>query len=290
LLTATLSNSTIRDTQSSPVGSDGVEIALLGSSEMDLDVTGSVFDGNRTNGLQLLVEGSAVANTVDITGNEFDPGTGIGLGINLAANDAAQMNFNIDNNLRIYSHGGTAVNVVGFGNSTGQGRITNNADIQTNRNGGGGGTGISVGAEDASNFVVDISNNSISNIFQDNGITAFARAGTGRLDATIGNNTVVLQAGLAIPLYGIEVRAQNDNTACANVSNNAVTLGSGSAAFRERTSNPGSTVLLEGFTTTATAVWNGNGNTPLNSVSDSNSGTLGAPAAPGCATVVLPLP
>ena len=193
----------------------------------------------------------------------------------------------INNNPKIYSHGGSAVNVRAFVSSTIEGRIQSNPDIQTNRNGSGGGNGISVGAEDNSTIVVDISNNSVSNIFQDIGIQTFSRSGTGSLDATIASNTVALQGGGAFPLYGIEVRAQNNNTTCANVTSNSVTLGNGIAAFRQRTSNAGSTTLLQGFTVNAVTTWNANGNVPAGSVSSSNNGTL---AGGTCTAPSHPLP
>ncbi len=291
-LTMSVANSTFSDTQSSGFGADGLEVELLGMTTLDLDVTNSTFLRNRTNGIQVIAAGNSVANSVDITGNVIDPVSGIGKAIDLATNNNGQMNFNVISNPTIWSHGGTALNVRAFASSAIAGRIQSNPDIQTNRNGSGGGNGISVGAEDNSTIVVDISNNSVSNIFQDIGIQTFSRSGTGTMDATINNNTIVLQGGGAFPLYGVEVRAQNGNTTCVNVTNNSVTLGNGVAAFRERTSNSGSTVLLQGFVSTSnvtadvTTVWNSS-NTPTGSVSASNNGTVGGGT---CNTPSNPLP
>ncbi len=254
-----------------------------------MSVSGTAFLANRTNAIQVIVADNAIANTINITGNTFDPGTGIGVGIDLAANNSGVMNFNIIGNPTVYSDGGNAINVRGFENASVQGRITNNADIQTDRTPGGasGGNGISVGAEEFATVIVEIDNNTISNIFQDIGIRTFARAGTvARLDATITNNTVILSGGAAFPLFGVEVRAHDANTICVNIANNAVTLGNGTAVFHERTAI-GATVFLQGFDATAANTWIANGNIETAPVLELNDGTL---AAGTCTAVSIPLP
>jgi hypothetical protein len=286
-----VTSSSFNDTQSSGFGADGLEVELHGSSQLDLDVINSNFLRNRTNGIQVAAHDNAVVNSLDITGNTIDPGTGVGKGIDLAAHNSASMNFNVINNPTIYSDAGTAVNARGFATATVQGRIHSNGDIQTDRTAGApsGGSGISVGAEDQSAVTVSVDNNTVVNIAQDMGIQLFARSGTGRLDATVNNNSVTLQDPGLFPQYGIEIRAQDGNTVCANVTNNAVTPGAAAiAAFRQRTSDAGSTVLLQGFSVDATTTWNNNGNTPMGSVSQSNNGAVGAGT---CTTVTHdPLP
>ena len=92
---------------------------------------------------------------------------------------------------------------------------------------------------------------------------------------TISGNTISVDP---FALYDIRVQAGNGggdtNTVCANVANNS-TSGAAIAAFRERTADAGTTVLLQGFNTNANTTWGGNGNTPAGSVSESNNGTLG---------------
>jgi hypothetical protein len=275
-LTMVVSGNNLSETQSSGFGADGLEIALSGSAQLDLDVDNNGFYRNRTVGLQVIAEGNSVANSVDVTNNIFNAGTGIGRGIDLAAASDGQLTFNVIGNPLIWADGGTAVSVRGFGNSMVRGRINNNSDIQTDRTSGGpsGGHGISVGAEDQSDIVVEIKGNSVSNIFQDIGVQAFSRSGTGRLDATVGSNTIALQGGAAFPLYGIELRAQNNNTVCGSITGNSVTLGNGSAVFAEATSNASANVQLQGFNTNAATTWANNGNLPVAPVVESNAGTL----------------
>ena len=273
---------TFQNSNSDDAGADGLEIELLNNTTLDLDVTGSVFSGNNTNGIQVISAGNSIVNSLDIIGNQIDPGTGIGRAIDLNTNNTGTMNFNITGNTRLWSDGGNAVNVTAFAGSSISGRINNNTDIRTDvttTNAQSGGSGVRVAAEEQADIVIEINGNTISNIFQDNGIQVLARAdlnaGTaGRVDATINGNSVTLQAGAAFPLYGIETRAQEANTVCANVVNNAVTLGFGVAAFRARTSAASSTLLLEGFTTDAATTWTNNGNTGT-PVSSSHNGTLG---------------
>jgi hypothetical protein len=291
-LTMTVQNSNM-DNTGATFGADGLEVELLNNTTMDLDVTGSVFSGNRTNGIQVIAAGNSIANSVDITGNNIDPGTGVGLAINLNTNNTGTMNFNVTGNTKLWSDGGTAVNVTAFVNSTMSGRINSNTDIRTDviaANPQSGGSGIRVAAEDASDIVIEIDGNTISNIFQDDGIMVLSRSGVsgtaGRLDATINNNNVTLQAGLAFPLYGIETRAQDFNTICANVTNNSVTVGNGVADFRVRESAATSTVLLQGFNTNAATTWTGNGNTGA-VVSESPAG---AASGGTCTPVTHPVP
>jgi hypothetical protein len=286
-LTMSVSGNNLSEAQSSPFGAAGLEIELSGSAQLDLDVDNNGFYRDRTVGLQIIVQGNAVANSVDVTNNTFNAGNGIGRAVDFAASANGQLTFNFIDNRAIWTHGGTAVNVRGFDNSTVWGRINGNRDIQTNRNGPSGGHGISVGSEDDADVVVSIDNNGVSNIYQDIGIQVFARNGAATVDATVTNNTVALQGGGAFPLYGVEVRAQNSATTCANVSGNSVTLGSGLAVFAEGTSDPGATVQLQGFNTDAATTWNGNSNTPAGPVIEFNAGTL---TTGTCRTVTHPIP
>jgi plastocyanin len=284
-LTATITNSTFSDTQSSGLGADGLEIELRGLSNLNADITGNQFLRNRTNAVQVLAQdsGSDVLS-LDITGNTMDVDGGIGKAIDLAAANGASLTFNVIGNPVLTSDGGTVVNVAGFGSATVEGRINTNADIQTGAMSAG--NGIKVAAEEAAQVVVEIDGNTVSNIYQDNGIQLLSRSGSGRLDVTVNNNGVSLQGGAAFPLYGIETRAQDSNTVCANLTNNSVTPGSALAAFRARTADGGATLYLQGFTVDATTTWTANGNTGA-PVSDNQNGTLGGAT---CTTVSHPLP
>jgi uncharacterized repeat protein (TIGR01451 family) len=270
-LTLTVNNSTFRDTQSSGFGADGLEITSDGSSNTTIDIVNSNFLRNRTNGLQVFSEGTSFVN-VDVTGSTFDRGTGIGIGMDLAADDSATLHFNVIGNPLINSMGSNSINVFSDGSATVQGRINDNPDIQV----GGPGTaglGIKVQANTNSNATVEIDGNTISNIGQDAGIQVISRlGGTGRLDATINDNDITVADPLG--LYDIWVQANDSNTTCANVTNNT-TSAAATAAFRVRTSAAASTVILQGSGATAAAVWSNNGNTPAaGPVSSSHNGTL----------------
>ena len=287
----TVSGSTFRDTQSSMLGADGLELDFFSTATGTIDVTNSSFLRNATKGIQVDSEDTSVVG-IDVTSSTFDPGSGTGIGLDLDSADSAQLSFNVIGNPVIKGNGGTAVNVFAIGTSTIQGRINNNPDIQV----GGSGTsglGIKVDVNGDARGTVEISGNTISNIGFDAGIEAIARlknsgaCGTGctagRLDATISGNTVSVDS---TSLYDVWVQASDDNTTCANVTNNT-TSGSGIVAFRERTAAANSTVLLQGFTTDAATTWNNNGNTPTGSVSASNNGTL---SGGSCSTPSNPMP
>ncbi len=244
----------------------------------------STFLRNRTNGLQVFsLDTSNVS--LDVTGSTFDPDAGLGIGMDLAADDSATLNFNVLNNPLINSDGGSALNVFADGSATVQGRINDNPDIQ----GGGAassGFGIRVAANGDADITIEIDNNAISNIGFDAGIEILSRLGTtGRADATISNNSVTVDATNS--LYDIWLQAQDSNTVCANVANNSAS-GNAVAAFRARTVDAASTVILQGTGITATEVWNNNGNTPTDSVSSSHNGTLTLGNV--CTTVTHPTP
>jgi hypothetical protein len=270
-LNLTVSNSTFRDTQSSGIGADGLEVTSDGASTTTISIDASSFLRNRTNGLQVFSEDTSMVSA-NVTGSTFDRGTGIGIGMDLAAADTATLNFNVIGNPLINSRGSNAINVFADDGATVQGRINNNPNIQA-----GGSTtsgfGIRVQANTNSNVKMEIDNNTISNIGFDAGIQVISRLGsTGRLDATINNNNVTVDAFNS--LYDIWVQAQNSNTTCANVTNNTVS-GAAIAAFRARTVDAASTVILQGSGATAAAVWSNNGNTPAaGPVSSSHNGTL----------------
>ena len=193
-LALTVTDSTFRDTQSSGTGADGLEIISDGGANTTIDIVDSSFLRNRTNGLQVFSEGTSTVS-LDVTGSTFDRDTGIGIGMDLGADDTAVFNFNVVNNPLISANGGSAINVFADGSAVVQGRINNNPNIQA-----GGctapsvctsGFGIRVHANTSSNVKVEIDGNVISNIGWDTGIQVVSRLRgefdppTGRLDATI---------------------------------------------------------------------------------------------------------
>ena len=282
-LDLTVSGSTFSDTQSSGIGADGLEIVSNGGASTTVAIGGSSFLRNRTNGLQVIAADTSIVG-VDVTGSTFDRETGIGIGMDLAATDAATLDFNVIGNPLITSNGGSVINVFADGSPTVQGRINDNPDIQAGGPGSGG-FGIRVAANGDAVVVVEIADNTISNIGFDAGIEILSRLGTtGRADATISGNTVTVDA---TSLYDIWAQAQDSNVVCANVTDNGAS-GAGVAAFRARTVDAGAEIILQGTGASATAVWDDGGNTPAGSVSSSHNGTLTLGGS--CATVSHPTP
>jgi large repetitive protein len=278
VLNLTISNSTFSDTQASGTGADLVFLRANTAANITVNVTGSTFLRPRTAGLSVLAANSGVANA-NITGSTFDPtAPGTGRGVDLSAQNTSTLNFNVNSNTKIYSNGGNAVNVFGIDSAVLQGRINNNADIRV---GGAGtpGTAVATQINNNATLVVEVSGNTITNVGNDRGIHALSTqkpsGAGGRIDATITNNNVTVDG---TSISGIDVQAgasaTDTNETCANVRNNTVNGAAFGVAFKERTGAAGATVYLDGFVTDATTTWNNNGNTPLNSVTSTNVGTL----------------
>jgi hypothetical protein len=298
-------NSIFSDTQSFPAtGGNGLEIKGLASTvTMNVTIHNTKFLRNMTNGLKVVADGvvggaTGSKLTVNVTNCDFDRQGGIGKALDLDADNNGHLKFNVNNNPIMNSGGGAGGIVANFFSDRGaliEGHIRDNPDIQTggagNCNAGSncGGSGIVVQVERWASGIVDIHNNTISNITNDNGIQVFSRArasgdpsgpnplgGTyGKLDVTIDNNTTTVSATAS---YDILTRAgggapSDANTTCANVHHNTASAGSG-FAFWPRTANATSTLILQGFVNDNTTTWNTNSNTPLNSVE-----TFGAPNA-----------
>ena len=286
-LDLTVSNSTFSDSQSSALGADGLEVNANGTAIIDLTIdTASQFLRNRSNGLQVLADGTSVV-AVQSDGSTFDRGAGIGTGVDLSSNFGGALDFDVSDSPKIYGRGGPAFNAFMGGFGITRGRLKDNADIQQ-----GGATdagiGVRINLHDLARGIFEVDGNTVSNIGLDTGIQALARAkgspcGTvctaGRLDAKISANHVTVD-----PLnsgYNLWVQAQEGNTVCGEITGNTAVIGA-LAAFHEQTSNAGATVLLENFTTDAATTWDNNGNTPLGSVISSNLGLL---ADGSCASV-----
>ncbi len=255
--------------------------------------------------------GTAVINA-DIKENTFDPTNAaisphdVGVAIDLTSSDQSDVNFNVlDNNIK--AKGTNAINVFIKDNGYAEGTISGNTVAMQN----GAGAGISVRAEGVTgkaDGVVLITNNTITGVNSDSGISvmSFSR-NSGRVDATINNNSVSLtNGGLNSSFYNIELVAQGlttspDNTntgkVCANVRNNVIPVGGhgdlGVGRIRSgapaTSPGPGTEILLPGTGSTFQQIWENNGNTAANPSEYATSGagnfTYGAPA---CALPDIP--
>ncbi len=278
VLNLSVSGSTFSDTQASGTGAEGLSVRAQTTANVTFNVTTSNFLRLKTVGIFGVSQNTATLNANVKTSN-FDPvAPGIGRGVELTAQGTGVLNFNINDNPKIYSNGGTAVNIFTVDSAVAQGRINNNPDI---RGGGAGSSGSGIVAQVNQNatLAVEISGNTISNIGTDMGIQAFSRLKTsgagGRIDATITNNNVSVSPGATsdIQVQAGAVGSTESNVVCGNIRNNT-TSGASGTAFLEITGSAASSVFLDGFVTSATATWTANGNTPP-LVTESNAGTVG---------------
>jgi hypothetical protein len=289
-LTLNVSNSTLRDSQSSASGNTGLQVRSQGTASMVVNVTNSSFLRIRTHGINAQAINSA-SNDVDVTNSTFDPGTGTMIGMSMEADNTATMVFNIQNNPTIYSRNGPAVNVFGDTSATINGRINDNPDVQVKTNVGSNvGSGIRVNVNKDATARVEIKNNTVNVGSDDAGIdlsgigkvTANPGGATNTLNATVTGNNVTIGA---TSTYGIVILAATNagdtNAICANVGTNAITRNPSSiASFRARVPSAAGFFRLEGFVTDPEATWNAKGNTPVSAggseVSFGGSGTFAA--------------
>jgi hypothetical protein len=289
-LTLNVSGSQFRDSQSSSAGGNGIQARSQGTASMVLNITNNQFLRLRTNGVQATAINSA-SNDVDITNNTFDPNTGTMIGIDLDADNTGNLVFNVQNNPKIYSRNGPAVNVFGDTNAVINGRISNNPDVQVKNNVGSNvGSGIRANLNKDATAKLEIQNNVVNIGSDDAGIdlsaigktTANPGGGTNTLDATVTGNSVTIGA---TSTYGIIIlsatNAADNNALCANVGTNAITRNPSSiASFRARVPSATGFFRMNNFVTNAEATWNAKGNTPISAggseVSFGGSGTFAA--------------
>jgi hypothetical protein len=283
----TVTSSTFGMNQTMPLGADGLEISSFGTSNTTLDIVNSTFIQPKTNGLQVITEGTSFTS-VDVTGSTFDPGPGLAAAMDLVTNASGDMDFNIINNPMIKGKGINIVNVFAFPNSTFEGRINNNTIVHN----GGSGAGVRVTNQGNGNSKIEIKSNNIT-AADDYGITCTSQLGTGRLDATVTNNTVSIAAAGFYAIHAAAGASSSTftNKVCANVANNTTTIDPLSIGnFQARAATASHEIMLQGSGPTVIANWNANTNLPISPpaiISQSGLGTFtfGAtcliPANPG---------
>jgi hypothetical protein len=274
----TVSGSTFGMNQSQPLGADGLEVNSYGASNTTIDITACTFMQPKTNGLQVITEGTSFSS-VDVSNSTFDPGAGLAAAIDLVTSGSGDMDFNITSNPLIKSKGINAVNIFGFAGSKFEGRVNNNT---INVGGGAGsGAGVRVNAQGNQNSLLEIKNNNITGA-DDYGITNVASLGSGRLDVTVTGNTISLSNAGA---YGIHTAAGVSsstftNKVCANVANNVTTgvpIPNAFGNWQARAATVPHEILLQGTGASPSAIWNNNSNIPIDPpalISKSGAGTF----------------
>ena len=262
-LALTVNASTFGKNQTQLLGADGLEIDNVGTGgNLTLDVVNSTFMEPKTNGLQVITDGTSTSS-IDVTGSTFDPGTGLATAMDLVSNGSATMTFNILNNPMVKGKGINIINIFAFPGSSFQGRVNNNMVV----NNGGSGTGIRVNLQGNASSRVEIKDNQIT-AANDYGIDVVASLGSGRLDAIITGNTASIAAAGA---HVIDVAAGVSsstftNSVCAYLANNTTSFASGAIGnARYRAATPTHTLLVQGPGPVATN-WDTNMNSPLTSV------------------------
>ena len=279
-------------------------VTAVSSAVVNLTVKSSNFVRMKTVGIATFARDNSTMNVdivgggVNANGNTFDNQGNLGRAVDLNAEDTADLNFNINNNPKIYGRGGPVINIFGINSAAIQGRISNNPDIRAGGNGQPG-SPIFVHPEDNATGIVEILNNAISQIGNDPGIFATPHGDGGlnhsaTLDLTIRLNSLAIASTDPGGVVGIDTRAGSNAgdtiKTCVNVQSNAVTLGSSGADFgwlaREGSSTAGNNLYLEGMvagaSNNARAVntWNGRGNSPVGSAIAIDAGGAAAYSAP----------
>jgi hypothetical protein len=271
-LTLNVSNSIFRDSQSSAVGNTGLQVRAEGTSNTILNVTTSQFLRIRTVGLHATAINSG-SNDVDVDQNSFDPGTGTMIGMDLDADHTGNLKFNVQNNTKVWSRNGPAINVFGDTNAVINGRINNNPDVQVKSNVGSNvGSGIRTNINKDAVANIEIKNNTVNVGSDDAGIdlsgigktSANPGGATKTLNATVTGNNVTIGA---TSTYGVIIlsatNAGDTNAICVNVATNAITRNPSSIfSFRARVPSANGFFFMQNFVTNAEATWNANGNTP----------------------------
>ncbi|VVB43594.1 hypothetical protein RHAL8_00779 [Beijerinckiaceae bacterium RH AL8] len=294
VLNLTGSDNTISNVISKTITAAGFEVSTSNAATATVALQHSTFQnngngfyGNAAGSSTLNVNLSGTAGQEATTGNTFisidnDPTLKFFANVSLNSTDNAALNFNVNNNAQIIG-GGIVVN--GTGNSTFQGRMDGNVDIEA---GSGNNTTAGLNAQVAENAqgIVDISNNTFSPITTDitvasQGDNDPAGSFTSRIDATIVNNKFTFynpdgtfpgDGAIQIDSFTPNGATTDRSYVVADIRNNAVNDTSTSAnAFYDTAftdgqgyQSTGAHVYLKGFTTDGATTLQANNNTVNN--------------------------
>jgi VCBS repeat-containing protein len=307
-LNLVLDNVTFRDSQTTNSGGPanangdgGFQFrsfsTAVGAPVTNIDIVDSDFVRLRTQAIQIIGDDDSVLS-VDITGSQIDSEAGLGIGVDLNANGAAQFAFNVIGNT-VQSRGGNAVNVTSFAGADIEGRINDNVIIAN-----GVGSGIRILTQDTgSTAIVEARDNNVT-MGAANGsasIEVQARTGNARLDLTLDNNTLDSDPGAIADINITAGSSAAGETAqvYANIINNDVLAGGPTNLLRLRTTDLDATsdprIFLQGFVEggpglddDAVATWNANGNTPVATTANINVTQTGGATAPSAGTALVP--
>jgi uncharacterized repeat protein (TIGR01451 family) len=250
-LTLNVTGSTFQN-NSSTLGADGLEVFARGNSVVTLAVTDSSFLNNQTNGVQAYAVDQATLH-FSLTGSLIQNN---GVGVDMGADNTANLDFDVYSNQPFTGQATTSINLFTDSSALANGKIRNNTISGPGVNHSG--IGIRLDAETNSQVNVLVQNNTISNIGWDDGIQAVTRSGSGRLDLHLQSNQVTMADTNGA--YNFEMRAQDSNTLCADITNNDAVPSGLIPGFRLRQADPSAAFLLPGFSGDAAALLAANAN------------------------------
>jgi hypothetical protein len=248
-LNVTLNTMTITG---APLGFNGINFEVPTSGSFGtVSITGNTISNNGSTGLHANIQGTGSMSAITVSGCTF---SGNDVGAELATNGTAVLNFDIKNNTmsgtrtQISIANNDLVHNSGSGPQM-QGRITNN--VLTTSPTGSVYIAMRVVADGDGSITVDVNGNTVSD-FGDSGIDVESRGGSGRVDATIRNNTVVTTA--SVPVAGILLGSGNGTSGetsrlYVNLVSNSSTAGSGAVAdyYLDRFSPAATTFAIQGL-------------------------------------------
>ena len=252
----TISNSTISN-NSLALGADGLLLETRGSASATVVVTGSLFDDNRSDGIQI----SAIDNSVaSLTVNDTDfissldasPIGSVGArAITLSAASGADLDFDIgsiaSNTFENFSPsiGEEAINVTLVSTSTVASLTTGRINNNTFTNVGG---AVGIDARGAGELVMEISGNTANTSRQAiDVITGDAVGDAATADLTITNNSLTVAGTGANPNNeAITLLGDRNTVSCLNIrGNNGVASGTREDIILDDFTDPGGVVRLE---------------------------------------------
>lgn len=223
----------------STVVNDGINIEGINSANMTLSVLGTDFDSSVGDHIQTAIDDSAtmsitIQNNV-MTANANPAVLGSGITLSSSGDYSGSKLFNISNN-SINGANAKAINVnmgttiAQGGTGTYSGTVANNA-IGTGGVAESGGFGIDVLANGGGTITTAVTGNTIRQFLGDHGIRVLHRDGSGRINATVTNNTVAQPEpggfnGVIVQSGGTSGPPIDASTICLDISGNTL-AGSG---------------------------------------------------------------
>jgi hypothetical protein len=198
----------------------GDNVSLESNTTGNLRVVMNTSVGNNTftGGIAGVNAAATSGGTLELQVTQATVSGNTGVGINMGG-------FNVGGTMRFNVSGVTTTNTGSIGiNATSINGATFNGTIQNNTiNGTPFGQGIQTIVEGNGSGVILIHDNDISNIAVEHGIRAISRGGSGRLDATITENTISSPGANALDGINVETGTSaggDSNVICLNMANN----------------------------------------------------------------------